>query len=464
MRDPLLTGGFEPGFIPFASNILLACPLTGEENTHEQPPQSPMIVRPDNDVSKQRPTVHTLTATDWEAIAPLSSLCEEGRLYEVEKWIDQGRPIQCERPSAKPPKKRQSPLHIAVSKGFYSLAELLLVNGYNPNGDYHENLSPAVTGKNPSMAKLLLKMGADPLAVEFDTVLETYDRALMEAFLDAGVDPCAGNAVAKALRRKGRPLLGFVKTHMDRFPALRRQVSIALRYFADDGDAKGVSLMLWLGGDPFSDVPTSAWEEESDSWEETPIETAIRKGVEPIIQAMMKKPIPQERVQELLGSMGHNASPELVRRLLSMGADPNLEKDGHHLLRNYVHSIGCKYSRSLYPGRDQKTLEAVALLAQAGAKWSLDPSGLSDLRRSLAQGESSAVIRLIDIFKCHDVMPPHQIQELTRTPAMRSVLAGHTRPYRDPFAAYVRPVYTPAPQPSPVQPKRRYWKRHWSQQ
>jgi ankyrin repeat protein len=422
-----------------------------------------MLVRPDRDVSSQ-PTVVAPLATDWEAITPLCALCEEGRLYEVEKWIAQGKPIQCERPSVKPAKKQQSPLHIAVSKGFHSLAELLLVNGYNPNGDFHENLSPAVTEKNPSMAKLLLKMGADPLAVEFDVVLETYDRALMEAFLDAGVDPCAGNAVAKALRRKGRPLLGFVKTYLDRFPALRRQVSIALRCFADEGDAKGVSLMLWLGGDPFSDVPRSAWEEDSEnSWEETPIETAIRRGVQPIIQAMMKKPIPQDRVQELLGSMGHNASPELVRRLLSMGADPNLEKDGHHMLRDYAHSIGCKYSRTLFPGGDKKTLEAAAILAEAGAKWSLESNELSDLRRSLVQGESSAVIQLIDIFKRHNVMPPQQIQELTRTPAMRSVLAGNTRPYRDPFASYVRPVYTPDPEPSTVQPKRGYWKRHWSQ-
>jgi hypothetical protein len=58
-----------------------------------------------------------------------------------------------------------------VNKGFYSLAELLLVNGYDPNGDYEECLSPAVQTKNTSMAELLFRFGADPTAVDFQRCL-----------------------------------------------------------------------------------------------------------------------------------------------------------------------------------------------------------------------------------------------------------------------------------------------------
>lgn len=423
-----------------------------------------MLIRPDSKVFRQGDIVYKPAAKEWAEIESLCSLCEEGRLYEVEKWIQEGKPIQCEPPAEKPPKQQRTPLQIVVSKGFHSLAELLLVNGYNPNGDYYECLSGAVTTKNHSMAEVLLRMGANPLVVDFRTVLETYERKLMDCFVDAGVDPCAKNAVAKALQNKGRPLLGFVKTHMDRFPEMRRQASIALRSFADEDDAKGVSLMLWLDADPYLEVPSSPWEEDSEhSWTETPIETALRGGKEPIIMAMLKKPIPQNRVQDLLCAMGHNPSPEMVRRLLAMGANPNGEHNGHHLLKDYVFSVGGRFSRTLYAGRDKKAVEAIALLAEAGIKWSLDSKELANLRRSLIEGESSVVFQLIDVFKKYNVMPAEQIHELIRTPAMRSLLAGNTRPFRDPFAPKAKPVYNYSPPPEPVSPRRGHWKRHWWQ-
>ena len=52
----------------------------------------------------------------------LLSLCRAGRLYDVEKWIAAGRPLEI--PVAKN-KRRKTLLQIAVETGFHSLIELI---------------------------------------------------------------------------------------------------------------------------------------------------------------------------------------------------------------------------------------------------------------------------------------------------------------------------------------------------
>lgn len=62
---------------------------------------------------------------------------------------------------------------MAIECRFYSLAALLLANGYDPNGDHHNCLANAVWAKDREMVDLLLKLGADPHSVDFSAVLET---------------------------------------------------------------------------------------------------------------------------------------------------------------------------------------------------------------------------------------------------------------------------------------------------
>ena len=423
-----------------------------------------MLIRPsDQPQSESRPPPQAL-AQHWAEIEPLCVLCEEGRLYEVEKWISEGKPIQCVRPTEKEFQKRKTPLQWAVDRGFHSLAELLLINGYDPNGDFCECLSPAVRSKNHSMVELLLRYGADPLGVDFEEVLETYDRSLMDCFVAAGVDPCHENAVARALRHKGRPLLGFVKTYKERFPGLVRQASIALRVFAEEGDPKGVALMLWLGADPYQKVPKSDWPCDSDD-EECALDTCRGEKKDVIIQQLLKVPIPLDRVQDLFRSTAFDGHPGITRKLLALGADPNDQPEGRHVLHDFVFAATWRYAESLYPGREKQALEAIRLVAEAGAKWDLDNKGLAELRRRLLDGKSSIVIALLEILGTHRVFSEEQLYELTRTDGMKRMLNGYTRPHRDPFEHLYRPAaYTPVATPGPVAaaPRRGYWKQHWS--
>ncbi len=401
-------------------------------------------------------------ADGWNEIDDLCTLCREGKLYEVEQWIADGKPIQCKIPSDPKLRKRLSPLQIVAASGFHSLAELLLVNGYNPNGDYGECLSEATRERNHSMVELLLRYGADPCSVDFETVLETYDRAMMDLFIGSNVDPCADHSVARVLRHKKSPHLGFVKTYCERFPGLLRQATIALRSFVEEGDLKGVSLMLWLGADPYEDVPEADWDDVSDDdYQQCALVTAASRSNSKVIQLLFKVPVPETKVQKLYRDTAHWANPHIVKKLLAIGASPNDFEDGIHVLESMICHATSRLGRTIYPGLEEHGVEAVRLASQAGARLEFAKKELASLRRRLIDGESRVVCSIIEILRQHHVLDDSQLYELTRTPAMKQILSGYSKPYRDPLEAYRPRVVVPV-DASPA--KTSYWKRRWWQQ
>lgn len=420
-----------------------------------------MLRRPSDLGSNDFPIKHQAHGSLAE-VEPLLDLCARGKLYEVEEWISQSKPIQHPPPTDRKLLRRKTALQHAVEKGFHSLAALLLANGYDPNGDYYECLSPAVRSKDRDMIDLLLRFGADPNAVDFCEVLETCDRPLMDRFIAAGADPCKDNALARALHFKGRPILGFIKQYKDRFPGIQRQIDIALHVFTQAEDIRGIALMLWVGADPHVPTPSSAYGEGGSDYDETTaFQTALYCRKPEVMEMLVKRPIPDNQVADLFHSVAHRRRPDLVRRLLKQGADPNsVSEEGAHVLHEFVYPLLSRF------GRDhqevEKAFEALEIVLQAGSKWALDDRRLKWLRRDLADGESKTVVRLLDLLHKYGALTPAELHELTRTPAVRRVLNGISKPRRN----YWGPGYNPAPPPPrmPVpQPARGYWKRHWSQ-
>src|SRR5689334_10358549 len=74
--------------------------------------------------------VFRLAAAHGEELQDLVRLCLAGRVYDVERWIQDGRPIQAI--SYKRPRKPPvlSPLRTAIRKKHRDLVLLLLCNGY----------------------------------------------------------------------------------------------------------------------------------------------------------------------------------------------------------------------------------------------------------------------------------------------------------------------------------------------
>ena len=150
------------------------------------------------------------------------------------------------------------------------------------------------------MVDLLFRFGADPSSCDFAEVLETYNRPIMDLFVEAGVDPCADSAVARALWRPARPVLGSVKAHRGRFPCLQRQIDTELHVVVDGNKQRGVALMLWLGGDPYVMAPSEAYTEEAGDSSHCAMESALWSDRAAICKLLLRRPTPAGHVDRLL--------------------------------------------------------------------------------------------------------------------------------------------------------------------
>jgi hypothetical protein len=130
-------------------------------------------------------------------------------------------------------------------------------------------------------------------------------------------------------------------------------------------------------------------------------------------------------------------------------------------LDGFIRALSSYWYSSEQPDKDKRGLEALRLIAEAGAKWDIDNAGLADVRRHMLDGESKTIIAALDILRSFNVLSADQLQELTRTGAMKRLLAGFSKPKKHLFPSFARPVYPVVV--SEPEPARGYWKRHWSQ-
>ncbi|MEQ8851768.1 hypothetical protein [Gimesia sp.] len=73
------------------------------------------------------PTRYRL-AQSREEIEPLVQLCREGKVFQVQEWIIENRPVDPPAP-ANGGNQKHTPLRYAIERGFHSLVEVLLEGG-----------------------------------------------------------------------------------------------------------------------------------------------------------------------------------------------------------------------------------------------------------------------------------------------------------------------------------------------
>src|SRR5271157_1972143 len=184
-----------------------------------------------------------------DAAKELVRLCRAGRLYEIERWIAAGKPLDV--PVVKN-RKSKTLLQIAVETGFHSVVELIARHD-NSQASKNAALADSVSLRRLDFVDLLVENGAEITSVPLADVLLTWDPSLMRFFLDRGADPVKGFPFATAfgvkIRTAIRAFIEFNQAHPDLAPALLEQANMALRYFCSKGEMKWVSLMLWAGAD-----------------------------------------------------------------------------------------------------------------------------------------------------------------------------------------------------------------------
>jgi hypothetical protein len=175
----------------------------------------------------------------------LVALCRAGRLYQIEKWIADGRPLDISRAIKRG--RQRSLLEIAVEIGFHSLVELIAKHETSQSAK-DAALGDAVSSRRLDIVELLLAKGANIKAVSLADVLLTWEPRMIHFFLDHGADPLEGRPFAVAfgakVRTALRPLVDYKRAHPELAGQLQEQLDYALRHFCGKGDLKWVSLLM----------------------------------------------------------------------------------------------------------------------------------------------------------------------------------------------------------------------------
>ena len=256
------------------------------------------------------------TTNEPSALSELHCLCRDNRLYDVERWIQAGRPLQLAEGTTVRRRRATSALEITLVGGNQALVLLLLCNGYDPNLESRCPLDLALRSRRWDLLDLLLELGADPRRVSLGDLFDSYNSELMERFRTLGIDLSANHELAKALsyHTSNKPLFGFAKRRREHDPGIQRELNIALVHHAGKGNEKGVHLCLWAGADAHAPAPslrfpssTDREGDESDDSERflgfTAIDEACSAGDARIARAAWPRPV-QRRFRRALPHSG----------------------------------------------------------------------------------------------------------------------------------------------------------------
>jgi hypothetical protein len=104
------------------------------------------------------------TTSEPSVLRELHRLCRENRIYDVERWIKDGKPLQTI-PGEAQKGQTTSAMEIALESRNQGLLLLLLCNGYDPNLERDSPLDSALRSRRWDLLDLLLEWGAHPMRV-----------------------------------------------------------------------------------------------------------------------------------------------------------------------------------------------------------------------------------------------------------------------------------------------------------
>jgi len=367
-----------------------------------------------------RPLAHSL-----EDIKPLHQLCREGRLYDVERGIADGKPLQLPLEAVPKGARPKTALQIALQTGQHSLATLLLQNGYRLELERYAPLDLALRSRRWDLFDLLLDWGGDLRSVDVYTVLETYNSDLYERFRASGYDLTERHAMASILGHStsNRPLLGFVKRHRAEDPKIQRELNIALGDHAREGNERGVALCLWAGADPH--VPALSLnlgiaENAASEDDEEPflgwsaIEEAARAGHLGILKRLGPDPA-RDNFDELYEYAGCGS---IVTFLLTMQPPRDLTR----ILWWHFRWLEDRFS---YMGSGYQSTGVIEAILKCGVRWEeKDPERLADIRRSLSRMNDYHLKAILHYLERPEICAPETYHELVRTPKMHARLVS----------------------------------------
>lgn len=353
--------------------------------------------------------------SDMTALEDLAALCRDGRLYDVEQWIQTGRPLQLSGRVTTRPRKWNSALRIAIKQQNHSLVFLLLCNGYDSDLEPESPLDLALETRQPDVVELLLTWGADPHRVDLEKVFESYSSGLFQRFYELGVDLAQRHAMAAALgfHTSNKPLYGFAKRHHKEDEKIQMELNMALVHHAVDGNEKGALLCLWAGANPHARAPSLRyWDPEDEDDEDDDGEpygwSAVCGAAYRGSTVLLEKFRPDPSLDDIEQLYQLTTSPAVVDMLAPITLPSEMTKIVRHLLW---------YSSGWL--RKDEALDTLERLFELGARWKeADYEDIKEIRRFLLDTKDRVFERFIRILAQADYCAPEILAELARTDAM----------------------------------------------
>lgn len=362
---------------------------------------------------------HPLAAAS-DALDDLLQFCRDGRLYAVERWIADDKPLQ-----AAPPEKGRAPetaLEIALATGNHALAHLLLCNGYRPDLDRRSPYALVLSRDRRHLLDLLWAWAVPVAGVDPEDVMSTYETDLLERFYQAGLDFTDRHALAYALAHtSNKPLFGFTRRHRGEHPTIQRDLDIALGHHIEQRHDKGISLCLWAGADPHQPVPDLGELRNSNPFELSAISRAVWKGTPPLVELLRPDPA-RDDVEDLYVWAQRPEILDVLHRI----APP---ASWSPIIIRHISRLSWPYAAA------HDSLSCLIRIGELqGRLDTVDDAACRSLRRDLARLGPDLMRRVMrwlgDPARC----APEVYQRLVATPAMQHRLRvagiGQPRPRR----------------------------------
>jgi len=358
-----------------------------------------------------RTAVRTTEAV--QELAELHGLCQEGRLYEIERWIQEGRPLQVASEASSRRRPSSSALKIALEKGDHSLVYLLLCNGYDPNLEEDSPLDLALRTRRWDLLDLLLAWGADPTRADLEDLFDTYNSKLFERFLSMGVDLTAGHALAYSLAQhtSNKPLFGFARRHRNDQPGFQAELNSALAYHAAEGNEKGVQLSLWAGADPHAPARSlrHGWSDDDEDDDAVSGWTAVYEACAHGHVEILQKLGPDPELDDYDDLYRTTDRGGIIDEL----AKTRLPQDMTGIISWRLMWVGSPF------GREWSSLYALKHLFEVGGRWREASSEIAGIRRQLLKLSDHGFVDIMKLLATKDYCSPDVLHELGRTPRMR---------------------------------------------
>jgi len=346
----------------------------------------------------------------------LIRLIRHGHLFEVQKWIREGKPTRLPTEGH----FMTSPLLAAVRTGYHSMVELML-EALSKEEELDRLVHEAVRMNRLDLIELVHRYGANPNSVCFACVASASDPLILRWFEDHGLDLVTDRPIAAALQLQMRAALGTYMRWKDRVPQLKHQANIALRYHSAKGNLKWVCLLLWAGADPRASAPRLdtkfPYEDEG-----TALEEAVFGGHLEIVEKF-KIDAAKDDLNLLLTKTAASANKTLVAKLLALGADPN---GGGELsaVEHYMWSLSSVLKRDSAFRPDYRLItDILCMMAASGGKWRpQENDGYRSFRKDLAKADPSYALNTLEKLLRSGFLTVEMFKELMSTPPMRALL------------------------------------------